>query len=383
LRGKTVAKSKLEIQVDKLKKEKDELLVQKDKLANQLSESKLKQEELVSIINKSSNAIYILNKGTGEILYSNDTALKRTGYSREELLIKNINDICINEEYDMQGFSYNHLQNKRLIHVGVNDERPVKVKSDFVFWNDQKAIYLEVVDISELVSLENNVEMYEKAQEFLRHELKSMAHIFKSYSKLALKIGKNLSKRVKKYLEFINYEGNLLENLERSSAQIAALEKGEAQFDKKKYSLNQLVQSSIDELKSLSEQKIKVQYNRPKENLESFFDYTFVNRAVTNIIKNAIEHDTDVKKDDVVTVSLFKEGDYAVIKVNNKGKSLLEEQLKTFFNKYNTTKSKGKGSGLGTTYSSLVVLQHDGEIDVDSNQTDGTTVTIKLPLIYF
>ena len=54
------------------------------------------------------------------------------------------------------------------------------------------------------------------------------------------------------------------------------------------------------------------------------------------------------------------------------------ERLATFFEKFNADvrNRKKKGAGLGTTYAYLVTRAHGGDIIVDSNEKEGTTVTV-------
>ena len=70
-------------------------------------------------------------------------------------------------------------------------------------------------------------------------------------------------------------------------------------------------------------------------------------------------------------------GDYIRIQVRDEGIGIPESCLERIFDPYFTTKAKGSGLGLATTYS--VIKNHNGLITVDSQLHCGSTFTIYLP----
>ena len=70
-------------------------------------------------------------------------------------------------------------------------------------------------------------------------------------------------------------------------------------------------------------------------------------------------------------------GEYIRIAIKDEGVGIPEDYLKRIFDPYFTTKSKGTGLGLATTYS--IVRNHNGLITVDSVLHQGSTFTVYLP----
>ncbi|MEY2479492.1 MAG: hypothetical protein QOI04_419 [Verrucomicrobiota bacterium] len=70
-------------------------------------------------------------------------------------------------------------------------------------------------------------------------------------------------------------------------------------------------------------------------------------------------------------------GDYIRIRIRDEGVGIPEASLKRIFDPYFTTKPKGSGLGLATTYS--IVKNHNGLITVESEVHVGSTFTIYLP----
>ena len=70
-------------------------------------------------------------------------------------------------------------------------------------------------------------------------------------------------------------------------------------------------------------------------------------------------------------------GDYIRIRIRDEGTGIPDNCLKRIFDPYFTTKPKGTGLGLATTYS--IVKNHNGLITVESEMHRGSTFTIYLP----
>lgn len=93
----------------------------------------------------------------------------------------------------------------------------------------------------------------------------------------------------------------------------------------------------------------------------------------SNLIINAIEA---APPGSMVTVDMKKE-DMVVISVHNMG-AVPEIIRDRFFEKY-VTSGKHKGTGLGTYSARLMAQAHGGSIEMQTSETDGTTVTVRLP----
>ena len=65
--------------------------------------------------------------------------------------------------------------------------------------------------------------------------------------------------------------------------------------------------------------------------------------------------------------------------IEDTGMGISDEHLKNIFDPYYTTKEKGSGLGLATTYS--IIKKHDGHITVASEIGVGTIFYIYLPAL--
>lgn len=78
--------------------------------------------------------------------------------------------------------------------------------------------------------------------------------------------------------------------------------------------------------------------------------------------------------------SSVKSGDYVKLTVTDQGTGISREDLKHIFEPFFTKKKMGRsGTGLGMTVIWDTVNHHDGYIEVDSQQDQGTAITVYLP----
>ena len=73
----------------------------------------------------------------------------------------------------------------------------------------------------------------------------------------------------------------------------------------------------------------------------------------------------------------LKKGDYVQVSIEDRGTGIAKEHLPKIFDPYFTTKPKGSGLGLATSYA--IIKNHDGIITVESEPGVGTTFHFYLP----
>ncbi len=107
-----------------------------------------------------------------------------------------------------------------------------------------------------------------------------------------------------------------------------------------------------------------------------------LNQVVLNMIINAAHAIAD-KGDDkgVIRIVTSREDDFAVVSISDTGCGIPEEIRSRIFDPFFTTKEVGRGSGQGLALAHRVVVeQHRGRIDVESEVGVGTTFHLRIPL---
>lgn len=107
---------------------------------------------------------------------------------------------------------------------------------------------------------------------------------------------------------------------------------------------------------------------------------TNIEQVFINIVKNAIESIPKNKSGEVVfTVTCCTENRMVKFVLRDNGKGISKESLANIFNEFYTTKKNG--TGLGLPIAKELVEQHDGTIEINSEENKGTEVIVKLPVI--
>lgn len=110
-------------------------------------------------------------------------------------------------------------------------------------------------------------------------------------------------------------------------------------------------------------------------------------RVFYNIIDNAC-YATDLKKKEIaggnyspaVSISTKNESEEIIIKIQDNGIGIPKEILLRVFSPFLTTKPSGKSAGMGLSIShDIIVEDHEGKIEIESEVGQFTIVTITLP----
>lgn len=104
-----------------------------------------------------------------------------------------------------------------------------------------------------------------------------------------------------------------------------------------------------------------------------------LNQVFLNLIINA-KQATENQERPTITVSTSTTESEVIIKITDNGCGMSQEVQKEIFVPFFTTKSIGKGTGMGLAISYGIIKDHNGEISAYSIEGQGTTFTIKLPI---
>jgi two-component system sensor kinase FixL len=143
----------------------------------------------------------------------------------------------------------------------------------------------------------------------------------------------------------------------------------------KEENLNNVIKKVSDSCRTKAEEKgVPLIIDIPDRPLNIVFDSFNVQRALTNLINNAIEA-SDKGKEVKVTTEAKKNYLYIIIK--DHGSGMDKETLENLFAPFYTRKSGG--TGLGMPIAKKIIDGHKGNIRVVSQSGIGTEIIIELP----
>lgn len=171
------------------------------------------------------------------------------------------------------------------------------------------------------------------------------------------------------------YLRDMIEDLNLSTR----LRNKELILNKKHINIVSLVRNAvIDTLNNPSYSDRDIDFGSSHEVIQVEVDDILIRRAISNLIYNAIVHN---REDVAIKVQVEKNEGHILIRVEDNGKGIKEEELGRIFDRYFRGTNTGelhKGSGLGMAITHDIVIAHGGEIEVRSEFGQGTIAEIKL-----
>jgi|CXWL01.1.fsa_nt_gi PAS domain S-box-containing protein len=112
-----------------------------------------------------------------------------------------------------------------------------------------------------------------------------------------------------------------------------------------------------------------------------------LSQVFVNLIVNAAHAIEDRQRQNQTTqgpgtvdIITCRDGDNVMISVSDNGIGISDEHKAKLFEPFFTTKEVGRGSGQGLSVVRSIVNRHHGQINIQSEVGQGTTVTIRLPI---
>ena len=128
-----------------------------------------------------------------------------------------------------------------------------------------------------------------------------------------------------------------------------------------------------------AQQGLELQSTVCEEECKIMGDATQINRAIQNVIINAIQ--ASAEKKGPVMIECTRKDFYVDIRVEDSGSGIEPSQMGKIFDPYFTTKQNKSGTGLGLYITKKVIEDHSGSIKVDSTPGVGTVFIVRLPLL--
>ena len=226
----------------------------------------------------------------------------------------------------------------------------------------------------------------ESRQEFVSnvsHELKTP---LTSMKVLADSLLEQDNVPVEMYQEFM---GDIAKEIDRENQIITDLlslvkmDKTGPNINIRSVNINDLLEQILKRLKPIAEKKNVEMVMESFRPVTAEIDETKFSLAISNLVENAIKYNHD---NGWVHVSLNADHKFCYIKVEDSGIGIPEEDQAHIFERfYRVDKSHSReigGTGLGLAIARNAVIVHRGSIKVHSTEGEGTTFTVRIPLIY-
>lgn len=235
-------------------------------------------------------------------------------------------------------------------------------------------------------TIKDEIRLREKAEMNTRRLILDISHDLKTpltnilgYSE-TLKLDSNLSENEDKYL------GIVISNAKRANSLIQDLfELSKIDMDEKSTKLDRtdicefIRLMLIDYIGEFEQKGIEYDFNIPEEPIYVMLNSKHIDRALGNIIINAMKYNDD---DISLDISLVKSEDFIEIRIADTGvgidESLAADIFEPFF-RGDPSRSSTGGTGLGLAITKTIFEKHGGSIMLDTSYKEGCRFIIRLP----
>lgn len=237
-------------------------------------------------------------------------------------------------------------------------------------------IYKVTIKLKELSEYERHEQVY------LMNTLEDISHQLKT-PLTALMVTNDILKdnnlTKKEQTEFLNKQTKELEKMEwliTTLLKYSKLDSGSVKLKKENVKVNKLINSILDTLSIALELK-NIEIKLEDLNFTLICDNNWTKEAITNIIKNAIEH-LDSAEGRIVI-----KGDdnpiYSSITITDNGPGIKKEDIKNIFKRFYSKNTAKNSVGIGLNMAKLIIEKQNGKIEVESELGRYTTFSIIFP----
>ena len=273
------------------------------------------------------------------------------------------------------------LENQEMMHKRRNGS-DIYVSQSWTIINDRAGNMNEISvigrDISEKKEAEKRVSEF---YSIVSHELRTpLTSIRASLGLLEAGKGGTLTPRAAQLVKIGREEADRLVRLINDILDLRKIEAGMLELKFEKLSVSEIIESSIESLKSMAgTNHVNLKNN---STMTEFIhgDRDRVTQVLVNLLSNAVKFSPE---DGVVSVDTQVRGDKIRFGITDEGTGIPEEQISKLFHSFqqldsSDTRAKG-GTGLGLAISKNIAEQHGGSIGVTSAPGAGSTFWFEIP----
>lgn len=367
-----------------------------------MEEQLIAEKERLAVTLRSIGDGVIATDTTGKINLINKVAENLTGWRQEEALGKSLNEVfnIINAKtrQPLEDRVTSVLKTGQVLDLEDPTALIAKDGNERIVTDSMTPIYDKESKIigSVLVFRDMTEEMKREEESLKATKLESIAllagGIAHDFNNLLTAIMGNLS-LAKRFIEPQNSAYQRLNDTEQATLRAKELTQQLLTFSsggapiKKTAALTELLHEGVNF--ALTGSNVKAHLSLPEDLWLAEIDEGQINQVIHNLVLNARQamplggiievqaENVALKNDSTIQGAHLSPGNYVKTTVKDPGVGISSEHLQKIFDPYFTTKQKGSGLGLATSYS--IIKNHGGFLFVESELGIGTTFSIYLP----
>jgi len=186
----------------------------------------------------------------------------------------------------------------------------------------------------------------------------------------------NMPEDIKKdFIKDIKREIINIKFLVESILKLSKIDSNSIKFIKKEVFIKDIINEAVKNVSMLSELKNIEIIVLGDDSIKTICDLKWQVEAITNILKNCIEHSYENKK---IYINYNQNNMYTELKIEDNGTGIDAKDLPHIFERFYKGKNSSSDSvGIGLALSKSIIESNNGYIQVDSKLNKGTTFIIK------
>ncbi len=223
------------------------------------------------------------------------------------------------------------------------------------------------------VMLKENADVQRRQKSALADSLADISHQLKTPLTSVMVLLDNLSESSrmeeqtrKRFLAEITRQLENINWLVAALLKLSRLDAGVVEFERQQVDVDVLLFSVTEKLKPSAERRgVRIKREGEKKAVVSG-DFGWLAEAVTNIVKNAIEHSY---RDSEIVISVKTNAVYTAISVRDFGKGIGEEEQKHIFERfYHSGYTNEEGVGIGLSLAKEIIERQQGYLTVEAKE---------------
>lgn len=319
---------------------------------------------------------------------------ERDMYSPFILQISNLPD----EEERNKDFYHQRYKESKSRPIVIDQSEKLYLEVDFInptvyllrqiFWQLLFSLILIIALIGTfwtlLVTIRKQNQLAKMRKAFVNnmtHELKTpVSTVMAAIESIQRYGAKDDKERMNRYLSISRQELEHLSDMIERVLQVDVAETNGVLLEKTWFDLENLIDESMENAKLFAKKEVDIQKTITGDSFQIFADQAHIKNVINNLLDNAIKYAGDQVK---INIALSENGDRYTLSVQDNGIGIPKAYQKGVFDLFFRVPSGNihnvKGFGLGLAYVKQIVQQHQGTIDLSSEEAVGSTFVIDLP----
>lgn len=156
-------------------------------------------------------------------------------------------------------------------------------------------------------------------------------------------------------------------------------------LERERCDLRTIVRQTVEDLRAMAPDRVLLLDAAEQIPVDVLADRDRISQVITNYVTNALRYSPVAQP---IQIGLALQEDMARVWVRDRGPGLTEEAKERLWQRFSQIKGmpvqsgSGKGLGLGLYICQTLIVQHQGEVGVESAPGKGSTFWFTLPLLH-